>query len=321
MEIKFFLILLFISFLTSCAYQEFDSLDFSESAKEELRQLLQEPSPDTFDVIYNFYSSIGSQSLVDITFRNAKQGNNKRQEVLGNMLGFNLSSYSVTNDGKQVTCALFDNEWECSAGNEVCRETSNGKMCYSVEQEGIPPTIKPEMLAKAKVAKAEPKQILGMQAQCYKLLATESGNKALTEVCINQDGIIMSIAINAKLFQAIFEAKSFSANVQPDAFNLPALVTKDEKAPKTKEVPALPPKPKSGRNTTLTIISNPSGASVFLDDSYFGIAPITVQAPLGIHLVKCTLEGYYDAYTQVGVTEEGADAGVSGAEATCNMKR
>src|SRR3989344_7255405 len=127
MKIKFLLILFFIAFLTSCAYQD-ESLDFSDTAKEELRQLLQKPSPDTFDVTYNFHSSIGSQSLVDIAFRNAKQGNNKRQEVLGNMIGFNLSSYSVTNSGKQATCALFDNEWKCSAGNEVCREKSNGKM-------------------------------------------------------------------------------------------------------------------------------------------------------------------------------------------------
>ncbi len=224
MKIKFFFILFFFAFLTNCAYQE-ESLDFSETAKEELRRLLQKPSPDTFDVIYNFHSSIGSQSLADITFRNAKQGNNRRQEVFGNMIGFNLSSYSVTNDGKQVTCALFNNSWECSAGNEVCRETSNGKMCYSVEQEGIPPTIKPEMLAKAKVAKTEQKQMLGMQVQCYKILTTDGGNKALTETCLNQDGIIMSIAINAKLFQAIFEAKSFSKTVNPDSFAMPAITS------------------------------------------------------------------------------------------------
>src|SRR3989344_3678838 len=118
MKIKFFLILFSMVFLTSCAYQD-ESLDFSDLAKEELRQLLQKSSPDTFDVTYNFHSSIGSQSLVDITFRNAKQGNNRRQEVLGNVIGFNLSSYSVTNGGKQVTCALFNNSWECSAGNEV----------------------------------------------------------------------------------------------------------------------------------------------------------------------------------------------------------
>ena len=42
MKIKFFLILLFIAFLTSCANQEFDSLNFSDSAKEELKQLVVE---------------------------------------------------------------------------------------------------------------------------------------------------------------------------------------------------------------------------------------------------------------------------------------
>ena len=225
MKIKFFLILFFIAFLTSCAYQDFDSLDFSESAEEELRQLLQKSSPDTFDVTYNFHSSIGGQSLVDIAFRNAKQGNNQRQDVFGNIFGYNLSSYSVTNGGKQVTCALFNNSWECSAGNEVCRETSNGKMCYSVEQEGIPPTIKPEMLAKSSVAKAEQKEIIDVQVQCYKLLTTEGGNKALTETCLSQDGIIMSIAINAKLFQAIFEAKSYSTTINPDLFVMPTITS------------------------------------------------------------------------------------------------
>ena len=321
MKIKFLLTLFFMIFLMSCAYQEFGSLDFSESAKDELRQLLQKPLPDAFDATYNFRSSLGAQSLADITFRNAKQGNNQRKDIFGHIFGFNLSAYSVINNNQQVTCALFDNEWKCEHGDEVCIEKDKGKLCQSVSQEGIPPTIKPEMLAKAKVAKTEQKQIIDVQVQCYKILSTEGGNKALTEVCFNQDGIIMSIAINAKLFQAIFEAKSYSTNAPSDAFILPAIVTKDEKAPKTKEAPALPPKPKSGRNTALTIISNPSGASVYLDDSFIGIAPISVQAPLGIHLVKCTLEGYVDAYTSVGVTEEGADAGVAGAEATCNMKR
>ena len=211
-------------FLTSCAYQE-ESLDFSDAAKEELRQLLQKSPPDTFDVTYNFHSSLGILNLVDITFHNAKQGNKQRQDIFGNMLGFNLSTYSITNGAQQVTCALFNNSWECSYGNEVCIEKDKGKICQSVSQEGIPPAIKPEMLAKAKVAKTEQKQMLGMQVQCYKILATESGNKALTEVCINQDGIIMSIAINAKLFQAIFEAKSFSKTVSPDSFVMPQITS------------------------------------------------------------------------------------------------
>lgn len=226
MRIKFLISIFFIIFLISCSSQEFGSLDFSDTAKEELKQLLQKSTAsDAFDIKYNFYTSLANQKLVDITFRNIKQGKNQRQEVFGNMLGFNLSSYSITSDGKQVTCALFNNSWECSAGNEVCRETSNGKMCYSVEQEGIPPTIKPEMLAKAKVAYSEPKQILGMQVQCYKLLNNEGGKQSLTEVCISQDGIIMSIAINAKLFQAIFEAKSFSTNVNPEAFVMPPITS------------------------------------------------------------------------------------------------
>ena len=223
MEIRPLLTLFFTVFLVSCAYQDFSSLNFSDAAKEELRQLLQKSPPDTFDVTYIFHSSLGTQSLADITFRNAKQGNSQRQDIFGNVFGYNLSAYSVTNNGKQVTCALFDNEWKCSVGDKVCIEKDKGKMCQSVSQEGIPPAIKPEMLAKAKVVKTEQKQIIDVQVQCYKLLTAEGGNKALTEVCLNQDGMIMSIAINAKLFQAIFEVKSFSKTVNPDSFVMPAI--------------------------------------------------------------------------------------------------
>lgn len=225
MKIKFLLIFVSIVFLIGCSSKEFESLDFSDSAKEELRRLLQKSPPDTFDVIYNFHSSIAGQSLADITFRNVNQGNKQRQEVSGSIFGFNLSAYTIINGGKQVTCALFNNSWECSIGDEVCKETPKGKLCQSVSQEGIPPTIKPEMLEKSKVAKTEPKQVLGLQVQCYKLLTTEGSNKALTEVCLNQGGIILSIEINAKLFQAKFEARSFSKTVNLDSFVMPAITS------------------------------------------------------------------------------------------------
>ena len=91
--------------------------------------------------------------------------------------------------------------------------------------EGIPPTIKPEQLAKTKVATAGQKQILHIQAKCYKLLTNENGKQTLTEVCLNQDGIIMLIAIDAEVFKAIFEAKSFSINIEPDIFTLPAIIS------------------------------------------------------------------------------------------------
>lgn len=224
MRIKFLISVFFIIFLMGCYPKEIESLNFSDSAKQELRQQLQKSVTfDTFDITYNFYTSIANQKLVDITFHNIKQGKNQREEIDGNMLGFNLSTYSVTSDEKQVTCALFNNSWKCSYGDKVCIEKGKGEICQSVSQEGIPPTIKPEMLAKAKVAKTEAKQILDMQVQCYKLLTTESGNQAVTEVCLNQDGVIMSIAINAKLFQAIMEAKSFSKIVNLDSFAMPAI--------------------------------------------------------------------------------------------------
>ena len=226
MKINFLMLLLFVMiFLSGCIYQKFDSLDFSDSAKEELRQLLQKPLPDTFDIIYNFNSKLAEQNLVDIAFRNVKQSNNQRKESFGNLLGFNLSAYTIINNDQQVTCAKFDNELKCSYGDKVCIEKDKVKQCQSVSNEGIPPTIKPEQLAKAKVATAGQKQILGIQAKCYKLLTTENGKQTLTEVCLNQYGIVMSIAINTKLFQAILEAKSFSTNVKQDSFTLPAIIS------------------------------------------------------------------------------------------------
>ena len=225
MKIKFWFVLFTIFFLSGCAYQESDSVDFSDSAKEELRQLLQKPLPDTFDIIYNFNSKLAGQTLVDITFRNVKQGNKQRKEAFGNLLGFNLSAYTIINNDKQITCALFDNEWKCSYGDKICIEKDKAEHCQSVSNEGIPPTIKPEQLAKTKVATAGQKQILRIQAKCYKLLTNENGKQTLTEVCLNQDGIIMLIAIDAEVFKAIFEAKSFSTNIEPDIFTLPAIIS------------------------------------------------------------------------------------------------
>lgn len=209
--------------LSGCAYKAKESLDFSPSAKEELKQLLQKTSKiDTFDVTYIFRTNLAGQSLADITFRQIKQGNKQRQDAYGNMIGFNLSASSFIDDRKQITCAVFDKEWKCTIGNEICRETSKGKECQSVSQENIPPSIRPELLAKAKVARSSSKQLLDIAMQCYKLITEEGGNEALTEVCLNQDGVILSMAINAQLFQAIIEAISFSTNVQPDVFTLPA---------------------------------------------------------------------------------------------------
>ena len=210
-----------IVLIVGCSNQEFESLNFSDSAKKELRQLLEKPLPDAFDITYNFHSALAEQTLVDITFRNIKQGGKQRKEAFGNMLGFNLSAYSVINNNNQVTCALFENKLKCDYGDEVCIEKGKGRQCQSVSQEGIPPTIKPEQLEKAKVAYSGQKQILDRQTKCYKLLTAENGRQTLTEVCINDDGIIMSISINAKLFQAILEAKSFSTNVNPDLFAMP----------------------------------------------------------------------------------------------------
>ena len=197
----------------------------SPQAKQELQQLLQKPYIDTFEITYNFQMNLFEQKLTDITFRQAKQGQNQRQGAFGNMLGFNLSTTSIVKDGQQTTCAIFDNEWKCSYGDEVCIEKDKVKQCQSVSNEGIPPSIKPELLEKAEVADAGKKQITGMDVKCYILSGTENGRKVSMEACLNQDGLIFSMSTKAKGFQATIEAKSFSITVEPDSFSLPAKIS------------------------------------------------------------------------------------------------
>ena len=310
-----------IILIIGCVYPEL-TVESSPQAKEELKQLLQKPLPNTFDIIYNFNSKLAGQTLVDITFRNAKQGNKQRKEAFGNLLEFNLSAYSVINNNQQITCALFENEWKCNYGDKVCIEKNKARQCQSVSNEGVPPIIKSEQLAKAKVASSGQKQILGLQAKCYKLLTTENGKQTLTEVCLNQDGIIMLIAIDAKVFKAILEVKSFSTNVQPDAFNLPI----PSELPPVKSTLTISKEASnismfsSSRKVNITITSNPPGAAVYLYDTFVGNAPLSQQMPLGIHMVRCVLDSYADTYTSVGITKAGAEARVLGAGAVCNMK-
>ena len=217
--------IILIIFVSGCVYQE-SSIKNSPQAKEELKQLLQKaPYIDNLDITYNFRMILFEQKLTDITFRQAKQGRNQRQDAYGNMLGFNLSVSSFVNDGQQVTCAKFDNEWKCSYGDEVCIEKNKVKQCHSVSHEGIPPTIKPELLEKAEVAYAGNKQLIGVDVKCYILTGTENGKKTSIEICLDDNGLIFSMSKKAKGFQAIIEAKSFSTNVKQDFFTLPAIIS------------------------------------------------------------------------------------------------
>ena len=216
--------LIVIIFLSGCAYQE-ASIKNSPQAKEELRQLLQKPYIDTFDIAYNFRMNLFEQKLIDITFRQIKKGEQQRQDAYGNMLGFNLSVSSFVSDGQKVTCAKFDNEWKCSYGDKVCRKISKGEECQSTSQEGIPPTIKPALLEKAEVAYAGNKQLIGVDVKCYILTGTENGRKTSIEICLDDNGLIFSMSTKAKGFQATIEAKSFSTNVKQDDFTLPAIIS------------------------------------------------------------------------------------------------
>ena len=217
--------IILIIFVSGCEYQQ-TQIKASPQAKQELQQLLQKSSYiDNFGITYNFRMILFEQKLTDITFRQAKQGQNQRQDAFGNMLGFNLTTTSIIKDGQQTTCAVFDNEWKCSYGDKVCRKISKGEECQSTSQEGIPPKIKPELLEKAEVAYAGNKQLIGVDVKCYILTGTENGRKTSIEICLDDNGLIFSMSTKAKGFQAIFEAKSFSTNVQQDFFTLPAIIS------------------------------------------------------------------------------------------------
>ena len=227
MKFNFLLVLssVITIFLIGCASKEPD-INYSTQAKEELRQLLQKaPIIETFDITYNFRINLFEQSVTNITFRQAKQGQNQKQDAFGNMLGFNLSATSIVKDGQQTTCAVFDNEWKCSYGDKVCIEKDEIKQCQSVSNEGIPPTINLKLSANADVADAGAKQLIGIDVKCYILTGAENGRKVSIEVCLNQDGLIFSMSTKAKGFQAIIEAKSFSTNIEPDIFTLPAKIS------------------------------------------------------------------------------------------------
>ena len=226
MKNNLLIFLLFVMvFLSGCVYQE-SSIKNSPQAKEELQQFLQKvPSLGVLDIAYSLQVSILNKNITDITFRQIKKGNQQRQDSHGNMLGFNLNATSIIKEGQQVTCAVFDNEWKCSYGDEVCIEKDKVKQCQSVSHEGIPPTIKPELLKKTEVAYASSRQIIGMDVKCYILSGTENGRKVSMEACLNQDGLIFSMSTKAKGFQATIEAKSFSITVEPDSFSLPAKIS------------------------------------------------------------------------------------------------
>nr|QNO52399.1 hypothetical protein IAKEDICC_00020 [Methanosarcinales archaeon ANME-1 ERB6] len=68
------------------------------------------------------------------------------------------------------------------------------------------------------------------------------------------------------------------------------------------------PSPTSG---TISVSSSPSGAYIYLDDTYKGIAPLTItDVSPGTHAIKATLAGYEDWSTNTEVTS-GSTASVS----------
>jgi hypothetical protein len=64
--------------------------------------------------------------------------------------------------------------------------------------------------------------------------------------------------------------------------------------------PTPAPSPTTG---TISVSSSPSGTNVYLDDTYKGIAPLTItDVSTGTHTIEVKLEGYEDWSTSVQVT-------------------
>jgi hypothetical protein len=56
---------------------------------------------------------------------------------------------------------------------------------------------------------------------------------------------------------------------------------------------------------TIKLTSTPSGASVFLDDSFKGVSPIIISnVPVGKHIIKVTKSGYQDWQQEINVSSD-----------------
>lgn len=67
--------------------------------------------------------------------------------------------------------------------------------------------------------------------------------------------------------------------------------------------PSTTPSPTTVPTTgTISISSSPIGGSVYVDNTYYGITPVSVQVPPGTHTVMVRMEGYQDAATTTEVT-------------------
>ena len=66
--------------------------------------------------------------------------------------------------------------------------------------------------------------------------------------------------------------------------------------------PNLQPSPPAPRNTgTVSVTSNPTHASIYVDGTYYGQAPMTVTLYPGSHSFRLTLPGYNDFTTTLYV--------------------
>jgi eukaryotic-like serine/threonine-protein kinase len=74
-----------------------------------------------------------------------------------------------------------------------------------------------------------------------------------------------------------------------------------------KEKEVQPPAPDKSRPvqilTSLTVKSNPQGASVYIDGNLKGATPITLMLPVGTHKIMTSLQGYQEATRKIDVEE------------------
>jgi len=78
----------------------------------------------------------------------------------------------------------------------------------------------------------------------------------------------------------------------------------------TVSIPLNPTTPVS-ETGTLDITSNPTGANVYINNEYKGLAPLTVTLPAGEYSVKFTLSGYTDS-TVTAIVNSGGTSTVQG---------
>lgn len=88
---------------------------------------------------------------------------------------------------------------------------------------------------------------------------------------------------------------------------LPTLKPQTKTMPYT--VPTAVPQKLSGK-AKLVITSVPDGATIYVNNTLVGKAPLTYQVEEGSHQIRCVLEGYDNYYYGAAISDAGAKSGI-----------